>query len=214
MNIPDGYTYTVHGDECTIDHTRTGMGCLNIFLGAWLVFWSIGCASLIRSYLTGGKMENGEPIPLWFVLAFLGAWFFVAFLLLYSNFARKRFRLTADMLRIETRLLLLNWSISIPREAISEIQQIKDGGEGDDSFPSWGLRIRSSAVTNTVVHRLMLFGNFRRKNRTHTILARLPYDDSKWLATILSDWSGVTKTLCTKPEAEPCDAIESRSRAF
>ncbi len=84
------------------------------------------------------QMENGEPIPLWFVMAFVGPWFFVAFLLLYSNFARKRFRLTADMLHIETRLLLLRWSVSIPRGTISEIQQVKDGGEGDDSFQVGG----------------------------------------------------------------------------
>ena len=65
-------------------------------------------------------MENGEPIPLWFVLAFVGAWLLVGLLLLYSNFARKRFRLTADILHIETRLLLLRWSITIPRGTISD----------------------------------------------------------------------------------------------
>jgi hypothetical protein len=209
MKPPEGYTYTVNGDECIIEHARTGMGCLNLFLGTWLTAWTFGCVSLIRSYLGGGRMENGEPIPLWFVMAFVGAWFLVAFLLLYSNFARKRFRLTADILHIETRLLLLKWSVTIPRETISEIQQIQDGGEGDDSFPSWGLRIRSSAPANSLVHRLILFNHFGRTNRMRTVIARLPYGHSEWLATILSKWSGVKATLCPKPESEPQKLPES-----
>ena len=211
MDTPDGYTYLVDQDECIIDHCRTGMGCLNLFLGVWLAGWTFGCVFLVHAYFTGGKMEGGDPIPLWFVMAFVGPWFFVAFMLLYSKFARKRFRLTSDMLHIETRVLFLQWGVSIPRETISEIKQIKDGGEGDDSFPSWGLRIRSSAVVNGLVHRLVLLSNFGRAYRMRTILARLPYDHSEWLATVLSDWSGVAATLCPKPEAEPTDARESPS---
>ena len=203
METPDGYTYTVVGEECIIDHKRTGMGCLNLFLGVWLTGWTFGCVFLVRAYFTGGKMEGGDPIPLWFVMAFVIPWFFVAFLLLYSNFARKRFRLTPDTLHVETQILFLQWSISIPRETISEIRQVKDGGEGDDSFPSWGLRIRSSSLVNSLVHRLVQFNNFGRNNRMRTILARLPYDHSRWLAEILSEWSGVAATFCPEPEAEP-----------
>jgi len=214
MDTPDAYAYTVDGDECIIDHARTGMGRLNLFLRVWLTGWTFVCIFLIHAYFIGGKMEGGDPISLWFVMAFVGPWFFVASMLLYANFARKRFRLTSDMLHIETRLLFLHWDVTFPRETISEIRQIKDGGEGDDSFPSWGLRIRSSALVNTLVHRLVLINNFGRKNRMRTILARLPYDHSEWLATVLSDWSGVAATLCPKPEAEPSDAPESPSRAF
>ena len=202
MDTPDGFTYSVDGDECIIDHSRTGMGCLNIFLGVWLTGWTIGCSFLVHGYFTGGKMESGAPIPFWFVMAFLGPWFFVAFLLLYSNFARKRFRLTPDALHIETRLLFLQWSVAIPRETISQIKQIKDGGEGDDSFPSWGLQIRSSNLVNSLVQRLVLLNYFGRKNRMRTILARLPYVHSEWLATVLSEWSGVAANLCPKPEAD------------
>ena len=211
MDTPDGYTYLVDRDECIIDHSRTGMGCLNLFLGVWLTGWTIGCVFLVHAYFTGGKMEGGDPIPLWFVMAFVVPWFCVALLLLYSSFARKRFRLTSDTLHIETKLLFLHWSVSIPRESISEIKQIKDGGEGDDSFPSWGLRIRSLALVNTLVHRPVVFNNFGRKYRMRTILARLPYDHSEWLAKILSEWSGVAANLCPKPEAEPTDARESPS---
>lgn len=201
MDMPDGFTYLVDRDECIIAHSRTGMGCLNLFLSVWLTVWTFGCSFLIHAYLTGGKTERGEPIPLWLVMAAVGPWFIVAFLLLYSNFARKRFRLTPEMLHIETRLLLLRWSVSIPRDTITEIEQVKDGGESDDSFPSWGLKIRSSALVDTIVHRLVLFNNFGRKNRMRTILARLPYSHSEWLAEELAAWSGVAASLCPKPES-------------
>ena len=42
MEPPDGYTYTIVGDECLVEHTRTGMGCLNLFLGVWLSGWTLG----------------------------------------------------------------------------------------------------------------------------------------------------------------------------
>lgn len=214
MDTPAGYTYVVDQDECIIDHYRTGMGCLNLFLGVWLAGWTFGCAFLVRAYVNGGKMESGDPIQLWFVMAFVGPWFFVAFLLLYSIFARKRFRLASDTFHIETQLWFLNWSISIPRESISEIKQIKDGGEGDDSFPSWGLLIRSSALVDGPMHRLVWLSHFGRTYRMRTILARLPYDHSAWLATVLSDWSGVPASLCPKPEADagPRSASDSRNQ--
>ncbi|MFN7841021.1 MAG: hypothetical protein ACK5N9_04785, partial [Pirellula sp.] len=75
---------------------------------------------------------------------------------------------------------------------------IQDGGEGDDSFPSWGLKVRSSVMTNTLVHRLMFFNNFGRTNRVRTILSK---------------WSGATASLCPKPESQLRKARDSRSRA-
>jgi hypothetical protein len=210
IQTPVGFTYTVNGDECTIDHVRSGMGCLNLFLAVWLTDWTLGCVGIIHAYLTGGKMDDGDPIPLWFVAAFVIPWFIIVFLSLYFVFTRKRFRITPDILQIETRLLFLHWNVSIPRETISEIKQIQDGGEGDDSFPSWGLKIRSSALAKSFVHRLILWNHFGRHNRMRTILARLPYEHSQWLANILSKWSGVTATICPAPEADSVSQQKSR----
>jgi hypothetical protein len=178
------------------------MGCLNVFLSAWLTGWTIGCVALIHGYFNGGKMEGGDPIPLWFVMAFVIPWFIVAYLLLYSNFAGKTFRLSPDRLDIETKLLFLRWRITLPRDTISEINQTKDGGEGDDSFPSWGLQVKSAAESSTLIERMTLINNFGRKHRYRTVLARLPYDHSEWLANVLGNWVGITPKLCAKEEAE------------
>jgi len=203
MEPPDGYTYTIVGDECLIEHKRTGMGCLNLFLGVWLSGWTVGCAALVHGYFNGGKMKGGDPISLWFVLAFVIPWFLVGYVLLYSIFARKTFRLTTDTMQIETRLLFLRWSISLPRDTISEIKQIKDGGDDDDSFPSWGLRLRAASLVDSPLRRLAEINHFGRNNRMRTILSRLPYEHSQWMATILSEWSGIPAEFCSEPETEP-----------
>lgn len=200
MNPPDGYTYTIVGDECFIEHERTGMGCLTFFLGTWLFGWSAGCAILLHGYFNGGKMKGGDPISIWLLLAFVIPWFLVAFQLLYSIFARKTFRLTNVAMHIETRLFFFRWNLCLLRDTISEIKQIKDGGDDDDSFPSWGLKLRSSSLVESPSQRFVLFNNFGRDDRMRTILARLPYEHSKWLGMVLSKWSGVPCELCPEPE--------------
>ena len=196
MDTPKGYSYTVNGNECVIEHERTGMGCLNVYLGVWLTGYTCVCVALIHRYFNGGKMEGGDPIPLWFVMVFMIPWFIVAFLLLYSNFARNTFRLSPDCLDIETTLLTLRWRITLPRDTISEINQIKDGGdEGEDIFPSWGVRVKSAAISDSLLQRLTLIYHFGRNNRYRTILARLPYDHSEWLADVLRNWAGITPEL-------------------
>ena len=202
METPDGYICTKEGDECVIEHKRTGMGCLNLFLGIWLGGWTVGCIFLVHSYLNGGKMEDGSPIPLWFVSAFVIPWFVVALLLSYAMLARKTFRFTNVAMHIETRLFFLRWSVTLPRDTISEIKQMKDGGEGDDSFPSWGLEIRSSSLVDSPWQWFVLLNNFGRNHRMRKILTRLPYDHSKWLGTKLSEWSGVPAKFCPEPSPD------------
>ena len=196
MEPPEGFTYSIDDGICIIEHRRTGMGCINIFLSVWLFFWTLGCCLLVWQYLNGGKMENGDPISHWFVAGFLAAWVLVAVSLLYSLFARKRFFLTDEYLRIETQLLVARWTMILPRETISEIIQIKDGGEGEDSFPSWGLRICSESLDSTLFQRVSTALRFGQNFRTRTILSRLPYEHSFGLAKIISKWTGVDAQIC------------------
>ena len=49
--------------------------------------------------------------------------------------------------------------------------QIKDGGEGDDSFPSWGLEVEE-----------------KKKN---SLISQQPYESSHWLGRFLARWAGV-----------------------
>jgi len=178
------------------------MGCLNAFLGVWLSIWTVAVGGLIHGYFHGGKMDDGAPMPLWFVMAFVIPWLFVALMLLYSKFARKTFRLTSDALHIETRLLGASWALMLPRDTITRVKQVKDGGEGDDSFPSWGLELKSAARIERPMQRLSLLNNFGRNVRFRSVLSRLPYDHSAWLGNIIAQWAGVELELCQDPTAE------------
>ena len=48
--------------------------------------------------------------------------------------------------------------------------QVKDGGEGKDSFPSWGLNVQVE--------------------KPYILLSRQEYQKSHWLGTMLKKWSG------------------------
>ena len=200
MEPPDGFSCDVIGDECVIEHQRRGMGCLNLFLSVWLSIWTVACCALVFHYFNGGKMEDGSPMAAWFVLLFLAAWVFVAGFLAYCLYARKTFRLLKDCLEIETQVLFFKWTAAIPRKSILAIEQVKDGGVDEDSFPSWGFRINWSFDENKVrtqgwITRVWQMG---RVSKWKTILYRLPYDHSFWLAGVLGNWVGVVPELCAK----------------
>jgi hypothetical protein len=57
------------------------------------------------------------------------------------------------------------------RSSIRRIVQVKDGGEDDDSFPSWGLKVEGEKEV--------------------TLIYRQPYDKSHWLGGVLAKWAQV-----------------------
>lgn len=167
--VPPGFTLAAAGpDAIVIRHRRTGMGCLNAFLLAWLAFWTVGCIFLARQYLAPAACD---PVPLWVVLFFWVFEIFAALFAVYLFFCRKFFRIDRDRLVVETRLLGLRWTRTLPRGAIRRFRQVQDGGLDEDSFPSWGLAAEAE--------------------RSLTLLVRQPYDRSQWLGQTLARWAGV-----------------------
>jgi hypothetical protein len=57
------------------------------------------------------------------------------------------------------------------RQSIKAVKQVKDGGEGEDSFPSWGLSIIGDKAVG--------------------IISRQPMEKSDWLGPIVAEWAGV-----------------------
>ncbi len=173
--IPTGFFLEPCGrDAFIIRHTRTGMGCMNFFLIVWLTVWTVGCVFLLRQYLGGGVMDDGAPIPHWFVLVFWAAEIVVACLLIYLLFCKKSFRIDRENLVIQADILGLKRCRSIPRQSIKKLVQVKDGGEGEDSFPSWGLKVEWDKNTS--------------------LIFRQPHEKSLWLGRTLAEWAGVEFT--------------------
>ena len=158
-------------DVIILRHKRVGMGCMNMFLSFWLAGWTVGCVLLLRQYLGNGVMDSGDFIPPWVVMIFWCFEIIVAVLLTYMLFSRNSFHLDLENLTMETSLLGFRWTRLIPRTSIRRLVQVKDGGEGEDSFPSWGLRIEGE--------------------RNVTLIYRQPHDKSLWLGRLLARWADV-----------------------
>lgn len=174
---PKGFRVVANGAGfLEIEYQRSGMKAMNGFLLVWLSIWTIGCVFLLRSYLNGGLMDDGSPIPWWFVTIFWSAELLVAWILIYSLFCRKVFKVDYDTLSMDINVLGLRWGKRIGIREIIELQQVKDGGQGKDSFPSWGLRV---------------VGEVDQDTKTFKLISRQPHSRSIWLGDVLSDHLGV-----------------------
>ncbi|MBN1998587.1 hypothetical protein JW935_13595 [candidate division KSB1 bacterium] len=169
---PKGFTVSKKdNDTLRIVHTRTGMGCMNTFLSVWLGIWTIFCIWLLYDFFTGGSVEGEPPPSPWLVVIFWFFEFLVAGLLIFLFFCKKQFLFSAEELVMETQILGLRNRQIIPRQTITHITQIKDGGEDDDSFPSWGLLVEGP--------------------KPGRLIYRQPPEVSSWLGNVVARWAGV-----------------------
>jgi hypothetical protein len=178
---PKGFSVVVDGpDAVVIHHRRTGMKGMLLFLCVWLTVWTAGCVSLLVAYLKGGSMENGSPMPLVFVLGFWASEIGVICFLGYLFFAHKSFRLDKDSMVVELRVFRYRRVRSVPRQSFRSFVQIQDGGKGEDSFPSWGLRADTA-------------------DGPLTLIFRQPYETSQWLGQVLAQWAETEFIPAEKP---------------
>lgn len=168
---PAGFKVVRHDyDRFVVNYRRSGMGCMNGFLIIWLVGWTVACGYLVNGYFNGAKMDSGEDMPLWFLMVFLLSDAGVACLLAFLLFTRKTFTFEPHRLTIETDTLGYKRYKVIPRDTITEVVLVKDGGGHDDSFPSWGLRLEAEGKTS--------------------LIFRQPIEKSKWFGPVIAEWSG------------------------
>ena len=171
--IPEGFALKQENKyRLIISYKRTGMGCMNFFLIIWLSIWTFICVILLLQFFGLEVIAHGKPVPLCVVLVHWGGELFVAFYLIYLLFCRKIFRLDDRKLIIETNILKYKQIKIIQKVSIRKFIQIKDGGEDEDSFPSWGVK----AETDT---------------EKITLIRRQPYKKSLWLGQILAKWANV-----------------------
>lgn len=211
MEPPKGFTYSARDTQCVIEHTRTGMHEMNWFLLKALLFWGICFSTVIKSCFDWFFNVKQPLVPTWVVLLAVLPQIYFVLLLMYLFYARTKFVLANETLEITTKVFVNVWRVSIPQDNITKIQQIQDGGgaENEDSFPSWGLRIESAALVSGPI-RLMLGWSRSEIPRERTILYRLPYDNSEWLAGVLASWCGIEAKYCAKPSLERASSDAER----
>jgi hypothetical protein len=169
---PEGFTVEPLGrDDFIIHHKRTGMGCMKVFIGGFLAFWTFFCVMMLRNFTNRCPTKQSDSADLLIAAGFWIAEIVVACLAMYLFFAKKTFRVDYNRLVMQTDVVGFKWSRTIDKHAIKQIVQIKDGGEDEDSFPSWGLK----AVAEKDVK----------------LIFRQPYEKSLWLGRVLAQWAGV-----------------------
>ncbi len=168
---PPGISLDVSGpDGFVIWHRRKGMGCMTFFLLVWLAGWTVACVMLASGAFKSPE-DLSDAMSLLFALPFWAAEVVVGALVLYMLFCRKAFRVDKEALVIDTKVLLYHRERRIPWASITRLVQVQDGGQGDDSFPSWGLKAEGAEKV--------------------TLLFRQPRESSLWLGSILARWSGL-----------------------
>lgn len=168
---PSGFRVIEPGDRIVIVYSPQGMGCMKAFFVVWLGAWAAGTLALTAAFLRG-EMNKPSPVPpSLFVLVFWASLIGVGLFAAWLFFGKTMVILTEDRLTVVRALGRWLRSRETPKAEIRGVTQVQDGGRGDDSFPSWGLRVDAT--------------------RNATVLYRQESEKSAWLGRVLAGWAGV-----------------------
>lgn len=168
---PKGFLVTASRDGYpAVEYRTQGMIAIAWFFAVWLAIWTPGC--ILMTYQAFFGKNSPEYTLMLFSLPFWAGEFGVIGYVLWLFCSVTTFTFYADRLRVERSLFnRYRRTREIPRREISVVRQVKDGGEGEDSFPSWGLAVEGEA-------------NFK-------LLSRQKIEKSAWLGPIVARWAGV-----------------------
>ena len=170
---PKGFSVVAQSaDDLAISYKSTGMGCL-------LAFLVIGNVSVTAGFVVAEVANPGATRALlsaawWTPLAFaamIGAIVHCSCFVAFHAFGTMTILASDHGVVINRSLWGLSRTRYIPRDDVRYLEQIQDGGEGDDTFPSWGLRLVGW--------------------RKCSLLSRQPIDKSDWLGRFLAQQLGV-----------------------
>ncbi|RBP43929.1 hypothetical protein DES53_105328 [Roseimicrobium gellanilyticum] len=161
-----------------LEYRSTGMGCMLVFLSVLIL--GLGGGFLIAFVAAPDQLTQMFTSTWWAALAGVGgalSLIHFSFFVISHLFGSTRMTATRDALVITKSLCSITRSKQVSRLSMESLEQVKDGGEGEDSFPSWGLVLKT------------------RSN--HVLLERQPIAQSDWLGLILADWFGIPYRAAT-----------------
>src|SRR6476620_4023747 len=141
--IPAGFEILVETpDELRIAYRSVGRGFGLLFAMVCPAFVGGGMAYVIVT--DPAKFRDLIAESWLWALCMAGCfWALANFVLfdLFHLFGETVIAVTADELVVSWRLFGVTWTKPVSRAEISRLEQVKDGGERRDSFPSWGLHL-------------------------------------------------------------------------
>ncbi|MBI5706530.1 MAG: hypothetical protein HZC36_06025 [Armatimonadetes bacterium] len=168
---PAGFLLEFESGSPVIRYRPKGMGCAIAFFIVWILGWTGGCIALLASALA--RTASGPTVG--FVMLFWATDVLVILIFLWLFRSQTVFRFSESELIWTKSLGKLKRRKCFPKSGILAVRQVKDGGDGEDSFPSWGL---------------MLVGpDFK-------VLSRQDIGKSDWLGPLLAQWAGKPYEAC------------------
>jgi hypothetical protein len=166
---PRGFEMTItENGERLIRYRTSGVWDMAIFFCVFLAVWWSGIYSLTRHIFFDGGDYLALRVLVPMTLAGLG----VAAYVIWFFGSVTSFVFGANQLTVEQSLLSYSRRRVFNRREIEAVKQVKDGGEGEDSFATWGLVV----ITNTSAE----------------VLSRQPIDKSDWLGPFIAQWADVS----------------------
>jgi hypothetical protein len=207
---PAGFRFLSERPDLQIKYRSQLNGCLILFLLPFIYMFLLFVGALISLiyeilHLSLWKVFQQLPNTIgnywWFPFCFF---LFSAptFFALWHIFGITCFQASHESLIIIKQLFVIHLKINIPSTAIRYFSQIKDGGEGEDSFPSWGLEV---ILNHGIYERNISLTSWlpelsdRRICKTVMLLDRQSIDKSNWLGKVLADFYEVDYRNLTTP---------------
>ena len=169
LHSPDGAT--------TISYRTSGMIGLTIFLLFWLSAWTFFCCILAYKSIFTLSDFNTTTILMSFIFN-VSFWSFEFFVLGYTLWYLRSvttFNFYQDRLVIHRSLFNIHRQKVIFKKDVIFVNQVIDGGKGEDSFPSWGLIVLSGTVIK--------------------LLSRQKFEKCAWLGPLVAEWAEVDFNL-------------------
>ncbi|AFZ26868.1 hypothetical protein Cylst_4812 [Cylindrospermum stagnale PCC 7417] len=199
-NIPIGFKLFCATPELRIRYFAQANCCVIIFLLPFIVLFM---GHIFLLFFTLYEILNIGIVPVMqeILQKITEYWIFpFSFLLLgvatshalWITFGITEFLAVDDSLIVIKRLLWMSKDQEVTRMNIQYFQQVKDGGEGEDSFPSWGLEL----ITNqkkydgnisipSWIPESTINGMIYKKI---ILLDKQSIEKSDWLGTVLADF--------------------------
>ena len=182
MDLPVGFKVGISKSEKVIRYRSKGMGCMVFFVGS--ICLGLSVFFTFSFFFDAPRDFFGEDAGYirskpWFPYAmtlFYGAIAVGLFDTLWKIFGITEFRFTPKALSIRRSLFFLSRSKVIESSNLIRLQQIKDGGDGEDSFPSWGLLAYAPGKTK--------------------ILSKEGIDKSDWLGPEIASYYAIPFERC------------------
>jgi len=165
---PDGFKieYSDKGHP-VIKYRTKGMTGIMTFFIIWLSFWTSACVFFtIHAFIAPGGIKVGLLL---FLIPFWAAEFIVIGYVIWYFGSIVSFEFHPEKLIVSRNCLAYKKQRELLKNQIIRIRQVKDGGEGEDSFDSWGIIVEA--------------------DKKYKILYRQQAEKSEWVGRIIEKWS-------------------------